>query len=47
MHVCRQRQEDIINKIIYLNGQEYFNNYKHEEVTLDENIQRHIKKLYI
>ena len=42
--ICRQQQEDIINKIIYLNGQEYFNNYKHEEVTLDENIQKQIKE---
>jgi len=40
--ILRERQEDIINKIIYVNGQEYFNNYKPEEITLCE---RHIKDI--
>jgi len=43
MAMCLERQDDIINKIIYLNGQEYFNNYKHEEITLDESVQKQIK----
>ena len=43
INICLERQEDIINKIIYLNGQEYFNNYKLENITLDETIQRKIK----
>lgn len=28
IEILREKQEDIINKIIYVNGQEYFNNYK-------------------
>ena len=42
--LCKQRQEDFIDKIIFLSGQEYFNNYKHQEVTLDEKLQIHIKE---
>jgi hypothetical protein len=43
MEYFSERQEDIINKIIYLGGQDYFNNYKHETIILDESIQRQIK----
>jgi hypothetical protein len=41
---CEERQEDLIDKIIFINGQEYFNNYKHEQVELDEKLQIHIKE---
>mgnify|MGYP001288143548 CR=1 FL=1 len=43
INICIERQEDIINKIIYLNGQEYFNNYKDNDVISNVNIQRQIK----
>jgi hypothetical protein len=38
-----ERQEDIVNKLIYLGGQDYFHNYKHEEIMLDEGFRRYIK----
>lgn len=41
---CEERQEDLIDKIIFINGQEYFNNYKHNEITLDKSLQIHIKE---
>jgi hypothetical protein len=41
----KERQEDFIDKIIFLNGQEYFNNYRHTEVSLDESIQIQIKEM--
>ena len=44
INLCREQQEDIIEKIIYINGQEYFNNYKHTEITLDEKLQRRIEE---
>jgi len=43
--LCKERQEDIINKIIFLQGQEYFNNYRHEEITLEAGFQQHIKDI--
>jgi hypothetical protein len=41
----RERQEDFVDKIIFLNGQEYFNNYRHTEMSLDESIQIQIKEM--
>ena len=42
--ICRNHQESIIDKIIFLQGQDYFNNYRHEEVSLDEALQKHIQE---
>ena len=42
--LCKIHQESIIDKIIFLNGQEYFNNYHHEEVSLDADLKKHIKE---
>ena len=42
--ICRNHQGSIIDKIIFLQGQEYFNNYRHEEVSLDEALQKHIEE---
>ena len=42
--ICRNHQESIIDKIIFLQGQEYFNNYRHEEVSLDAALQKHIEE---
>ena len=42
--ICRNHQESIIDKIIFLQGQEYFNNYRHEEVSLDTALQKHIEE---
>ena len=44
INICKKRQEDIINKVLYLNGQEYFNNYKPEVITFDDSIKQQIKE---
>ena len=41
--LCHEKQIDIKSKIDALHGQEYFNNYKREEIRLDESILRQIK----
>lgn len=43
IYFCRKHQEDIIDKIIFLNGQEHFNKYKHEEISLDDSLKQHIQ----
>jgi hypothetical protein len=41
--LCKEHQENIINKIIFLNGQEYFNNYRHVEISIDDSLKQHIQ----
>ena len=41
--VDKEQQNNIIDQVIFLNGQEYFNNYREETVELDSNLQSHIK----
>jgi hypothetical protein len=43
LFLCREHQEDIIEKIIFLNGQKYFNDYKNEEISIDESLRKHIQ----
>lgn len=45
IELCRAQQEDIINKIIFLNGQEYFNRYRREEISTDETLSKHIQDI--
>jgi len=44
INISKQQQNNIINQVIFLNGQEYFNNYKEEEIVLDPSIQQQIKE---
>ncbi len=42
--LCHERQVDILSKINQLQGLEYFNNYKREDIILDESIKQQIKE---
>jgi len=43
IELCKSQQKNILDKIVLLNGQEYFNNYQHQDVQLDEELQKHIR----
>ena len=45
VELSRKQQNNIEKKINFLNGQEYFNNYRPPEITLDESVEKHIRDI--
>ena len=43
MHL-KNHQKTLKESILFLNGQDYFNNYVHAEISLDESIQKRIRE---
>jgi hypothetical protein len=43
--LCKIHQTNILEKIVFLNGRDYFNNYQHQNIQLDEALQKHIQDL--
>ena len=43
INLCNERQADIFNKIKFLGGEEYFNNYREPEIVIDELLESRIR----